>query len=118
MYDDPKENETIIEFEYASDNDVENVLLYNMTTAQFVTVGEGKLEATSELKKVSVSVKDIPFTKATDEVGLSLILKDGAKFNIARMRFVEAPSKSGDLNGDGKVTASDIQVILNIMAEE
>ena len=117
MYDDPKENETIIEFEYASDNDVENVLLYNMTTAQYVTVGEGKLEATSELKKVSVSVKDIPFTKATDEVGLSIILKDGAKFNIARMRFVEAPSKSGDLNGDDHVDASDIQMILNDMAE-
>ena len=118
MYDDPKENETIIEFEYASENDVENVLLYNLTTAQYVTVGEGKLEATSELKKVSVSVKDIPFTKATDEVGLSLMLKDGAKFNIARMRFVEAPSKSGDLNGVGKVTASDIQVVLNAMAED
>ena len=118
MYDDPAENETIIEFEYTSDNDVENVLLYNMTTAQYVTVGEGKLEATSEYKKVSVSVKDIPFTKATDEVGLSLMLKNGAQFNIARMRFVAAPSKNGDLNGDGKVTASDIQVVLNAMTED
>jgi hypothetical protein len=32
------------------------------------------------------------------------------------MRFVEAPSKSGDLTGDGEVNAADIQALLNIIA--
>ena len=116
MYDNLKENETILEFEYISDNDVEKAILYNMTNGKNLTIE--KLEATSELKKVSISVKDLAFSKSTDEVGLALNLTSGATFNICRMRFVEENGIKGDLNGDGKVTASDIQVVLNAMAEE
>jgi hypothetical protein len=32
------------------------------------------------------------------------------------MRFVAAPSVSGDLTGDGEVNAADIQALLNIIA--
>jgi hypothetical protein len=116
MYDDPTANETILEFEYTSDNDVDNATIYNMTTAKYVTIE--KLEATSEFKKVTLNVKDLAFTKATDEVGLQVVLVNGANFNVRRMHFVEADGKRGDLNGDGFVDASDIQVILNDMSNE
>ena len=51
-------------------------------------------------------------------VGLQVNLAAGAKMNVRNMRFVEAPSANGDLNGDGFVDASDIQIVLNDMAEE
>ncbi len=114
LYDDLKANETIIEFEYTSENPIEGALLYNMTTAKSLTLET--LEATAEYKKVSVDVKELGFTKATDIVGLGLTLKEGEKVNIRRMRFVEAPSANGDLTGDGEVNAADIQALLNIIA--
>ena len=116
LYDDLSENETIIEFEYTSDNDIEGGMLYNMTSAKNIPLE--KLEATSEFKKVSVSVKELGFSKANDVVGLQVNLAAGAKMNVRNMRFVEAPSANGDLNGDGFVDASDIQIVLNDMAEE
>ena len=114
LYDDLKANETIIEFEYTSENPIEGALLYNMTTAKSLTLET--LEATAEYKKVSVDVKELGFTKATDIVGLGLTLKEGEKVNIRRMRFVEAPGANGDLTGDGEVNAADIQALLNIIA--
>ena len=87
-----------------------------MTTAKNIAMD--KLEATSEFKKVSVSVKELAFTKATDIVGLQVNLAAGAMISVRNMRFVKAPSTSGDLNGDGFVDASDIQVVLNDMAAD
>ena len=116
LYDDLTEDETILEFEYTSENDIEGGMLYNMTTAKNIAMD--KLEATSEFKKVSVSVKELGFTKATDIVGLQVNLAAGAVISVRNMRFVKAPSTSGDLNGDGFVDASDIQVVLNDMAAD
>ena len=116
LYDDLTENETILEFEYTSENDIEGAIIYNMTSAKNIQLE--KLEATSEFTMKSINVKELGFTKATDVVGLALTLKQGAKVNIRRMRFVEAPGINGDLNGDGFVDASDIQIVLNDMADE
>ncbi|MBO7099262.1 MAG: dockerin type I repeat-containing protein [Bacteroidaceae bacterium] len=114
LYDDLKANETILEFEYTAENPIEGALLYNMTTANNIPLET--LEATSEYKTVSVDVKELAFTKASDVVGLALTLKEGEKVNIRHMRFVAAPSVSGDLTGDGEVNAADIQALLNIIA--
>ena len=117
LYDDLTEKETTLEFEYTSASDIENGMLYNMTSAKNIPLET--LTATSEFKKVSVSVKDLAFSKASDIVGLQVNLAAGAKFNVRNIRFVEtATGKKGDLNGDEFVDASDIQIVLNDMAEE
>lgn len=114
LYDDLTENETILEFEYTSENDLEGGMLYNMTTAKNIALD--KLEATSEFKKVSVSVKELGFTKATDIVGLQVTMAAGAVISVRNMRFVAVPGVKGDVDGNGTVGVGDIEAILNIMA--
>ena len=114
LYDDLTEDETLLEFEYTSENAIEGAMIYNMTSAKNIPLD--KLEATSEFTKVSVSVKELGFTKASDVVGLQANLVAGAKMNVRHMRFVKVAGKKGDLTGDGDVNAADIQALLNIIA--
>ena len=114
LYDDLTEDETLLEFEYTSENAIEGAMIYNMTSAKNIPLD--KLEATSEFTKVSVPVKELGFTKASDVVGLQANLVAGAKMNVRHMRFVKVAGKKGDLTGDGDVNAADIQALLNIIA--
>ena len=77
-----------------------------------------KLEATSEFKKVAVNVSDLGFKKASDILLFRFTPNEGTSINIRHMVFVENPAKEGDLTGDDKVNAADVQKLLNIIAAE
>ena len=118
MYDELNDNEVILEFEYKSANNLTDVILSNLTSQIETELPLGTLEATSEFKKVSVNVSKLDVKKA-----LEMTLKFNAGpaesvVNIRRVVFVENPAVEGDLTGDSKVNAADIQALLNIIAAE
>ena len=116
MYDDPTETETIIEFEYKAEKDINNVEIQNLSGDMTKKVAFEKLEATSEFKKVTVNVSDLSFKKASDILLFRFTPNEGTSINIRHMVFVENPAKEGDLTGDDEVNAGDIQAMLNLIA--
>ena len=118
MYDDLKDSETILEFEYKSDVAINDFKVMNASSQNDSEILLGTLEATSEFKKVTVDVKNLD-VKSANEISLKFNTGvEGSVVAIRRVIFVENSAADGDLNGDGKVTASDIQVILNAMADD
>jgi len=118
MYDELKDNETILEFEYKSDVALTDVKVSNLASQDETDLIIGTLEPTSEFKKISLDVKKLDVKKAQE---MTLKYNAGGKDNVLYVRnviFVENPAADGDLNGDGKVTASDIQVVLNAMTDD
>lgn len=116
MYDDPTETETLIEFEYKAEKDINNVEIQNLSGDMTKKVAFEKLEATSEFKKVTVNVSDLGFKKASDILLFRFMPNEGTSINIRHMVFVENPAKEGDLTGDDEVNAGDIQAMLNLIA--
>ncbi|MBO4841482.1 MAG: hypothetical protein J5524_10360 [Bacteroidaceae bacterium] len=116
LYDDLEDDETLIEFEYKSDKDINNVEIQNFSGDMQKKVVIEKLEASSEFKKVTVNVKDLGFKKASDVLLFRFMPNDGALVNIRHMIFAVNPAKEGDLTGDNEVNAADIQKLLNIIA--
>jgi hypothetical protein len=118
MYDDLTDKETLLEFEYTSEEEIDNVEIQNFTGDMTLKVPV-TLEATSEFKKISLDVKELGFKKASDVVLFRFTPKNGAKINIRHMLFVETEGgDKGDLNGDGYVDTGDIQLVLNDMADD
>ena len=118
MYDELKDNETILEFEYKSAVELTDVKLSNLASQDETDLIIGTLEPTSEFKKVSLDVKKLDVKKAQE---MTLKYNAGGKDNVLYVRnviFVENPAKKGDLTGDSKVNAADIQALLNIIAAE
>lgn len=114
MYDDLTEEETVLEFEYTADKDVERVTIQNAETTTDISLG--LLEATSAFKKVSVDVKTLGLKKLTDKVNLRF-KANGATVNVRNVLFVKELGVKGDLNNDKKVNSGDIQTLLNIIAD-
>ena len=117
MYDDLEDNETLLEFEYKSDKDINNIEIQNLSGDMLKKYSIEKLEATSEFKKVSLNVKDLGFKKASDVLLFRFIPNEGALVNLRHLIFAVNPAKEGDLTGDDEVNAADIQKLLNIIAE-
>ena len=115
MYDDLKANETVLEFEYKSDKDIEGAMIKNGLTGEGIELET--LEATSDYKKVSLNVKSLGLKKSSDYIIFRLMEKsNGATINIRKMIFVETEGIRGDLDGSGSVGVGDIEEILKIMA--
>ncbi|MCR4593356.1 MAG: dockerin type I repeat-containing protein [Bacteroidaceae bacterium] len=115
MYDDLKANETILEFEYKSDKDIEGAMIKNGLTGEGIELET--LEATSDYKKVSLNVKSLGLKKSSDYIIFRLMEKsNGATINIRKMIFVETEGIRGDLDGSGTVGVGDIEEILKYMA--
>ena len=117
MYDDPTETETLIEFEYKAEKDINNVEILNFSGDMTKKVAFEKLEATSEFKKVAVNVSDLGFKKASDILLFRFTPNEGTSINIRHMVFVENPAKEGDLTGDDEVNVADVTKMLSIIAE-
>lgn len=118
MYDELKDNETILEFEYKSDVALTDVKVSNLASQDETDLIIGTLEPTSEFKKISLDVKKLDVKKAQE---MTLKYNAGGMDNVLYVRnviFVENPAVEGDLTGDSKVNAADIQALLNIIAAE
>lgn len=116
MYDELKDNEVILEFEYKSANDINDLKISNLSSQKETDLVIGTLEATSEFKKVSINVENLDVKKALE---MTLKYTSGGADNVVyirRMIFVENPAQKGDLTSDGEVNAGDIQALLNIIA--
>jgi hypothetical protein len=126
FYDDLKENEVLLTFEYKSNLDIEGGLLYFGTPALDAnrTIELPKLEKTSEWTSVTVdiskAVKEWGFGKTDHIIRWTITPNAKKEIELNARHFIinEKPGINGDLNGDGYVDPSDIQVILNDMAEE
>ncbi len=117
MYDDLEDNETLLEFEYKSDKDINNIEIQNFSGDMLKKYSIEKLEATSEFKKVTLNLKDLGFKKASDVLLFRFIPNEGALVNLRHLIFAVNPAKEGDLTGDDVVNAADIQKLLNIIAD-
>ena len=116
MYDELKDNETILEFEYKSAVELTDVKLSNLASQDETDLIIGTLEPTSEFKKVSLDVKKLDVKKAQE---MTLKYNAGGKDNVLYVRnviFVENPAKKGDVDGNGSVGLGDIEAILAILA--
>ena len=114
MYDDLTKDETVLQFEYTADIDIDNVSIQNTETT--IETSVGKLESSSDFKKVSVDVKSLGLKKKGDKVNLRF-KANGATVVIRNVMFVKEAGVKGDLNNDKKVNSGDIQTLLNIIAD-
>ena len=114
MYDELKDNETILEFEYKSATPLSDVKVQNLNSQNVTELPLGTLEAVPEFTKVSVIVKDLD-VKNAKEMSLKFNVGNGGVVYIRHMIFVENPSKKGDANGDGEINGMDIIAVYNMM---
>jgi len=115
MYDELKDDEVILEFEYKATKPLADFKVMNLTSELETEIVLGTLEATSEFQKISVNVKNLDVKKA-GEISLKYNSGSDGVANIRHMIFVANPVKKGDVNGDGDVDVMDAVMIYDIMA--
>jgi hypothetical protein len=125
FYDALNEDEVLLTFDYKSEEDIEDGILYFGTPAfdQNRTIELPTLTAAADWTTVTIditqAVKEWGFGKTDHVIRWNITSRaDELEMSVRRFIVTAKAGPNGDLNGDGYVDPSDIQVILNDMAED